>query len=124
MGMSINRRLSWSSDGSFISTTGGRVCGEYLVPLLERSTWKLAASLSGHRSSINISRINPRLYKTESGALDCYSIVAIVSQDSTISVWKPQLTKPFAVIMDFCMMGVTDLSWGYNGNFLLEATNR
>jgi len=25
MGMSINRRLSWSSDGTFISTTGGRV---------------------------------------------------------------------------------------------------
>ena len=79
MGMSINRRLSWSSDGSFISTTGGRVCGEYLVPLLERSSWKLMASLSGHRSSINISRINPRLYKTGGSKLDCYSIVAIVS---------------------------------------------
>lgn len=123
MGMSIYRRLSWSSDGSFISTTGGRVCGEYLVPLLERSTWQLIASLSGHRSSINISRINPRLYKTGGNKLDCYSIVAIVSQDSTISVWKPQLTKPFAVMMDFCMMGVTDLSWGFNGNILLSSSH-
>jgi hypothetical protein len=79
MGMSINRRLSWSSDGTFISTTGGRVQGEYIVPLIERSTWKLSACLAGHRSSVNISRINPRLYKTGGTSLDCYSIVAIVS---------------------------------------------
>jgi WD40 repeat protein len=123
MGMSINRRLSWSSDGTFISTTGGRVQGEYIVPLIERSTWKLSACLSGHRSSVNISRINPRLYKTGGTSLDCYSIVAIVSQDSTISIWKPQLQKPFAVMMDFSMMGVTDLSWGFNGNILLSSSH-
>jgi len=58
MSMSINRRLSWSSDGSFISATGGRICGEYVVPLIERSSWNLMACLSGHSSSINISRIN------------------------------------------------------------------
>jgi hypothetical protein len=65
MGMSINRRLSWSSDGSFISTTGGRIQGEYMVPLISRSSWKLKACLSGHNSSINISRINPMLYKAD-----------------------------------------------------------
>lgn len=123
MGMSINRRLSWSSDGSFISSTGGRVCGQFMVPLLERSSWNLSACLSGHKSSINITRINPRLYKTGGKVLDCYSIVAIVSQDSTITVWKPGLPKPFAVIMDFCMMGVTDLTWGFNGNILLSSSH-
>lgn len=124
MGMSINRRLSWSSDGSFISATGGRIQGEYVVPLIERSSWNLMACLSGHSSSINISRINQRLYKYKEGAdLNCYSIVAIVSQDSTISVWKPQLEKPFALIMDFSMMGVTDLSWGFNGNILLSSSH-
>jgi len=91
MGMSINRRLSWSADGSFISATGGRIKGEYIVPLIQRSTWDLMACLSGHSSSINISRINQRLYKAEGNELNCYSIVAIVSQDSAISIWKPQL---------------------------------
>lgn len=69
MRMAINRRLSWSADGSFISATGGRVCGEHIVPLIERSTWDLAACLAGHSSSINISRINQRLYKTEGSEL-------------------------------------------------------
>jgi WD40 repeat protein len=120
--MSINRRLSWSSDGSFISATGGRIGSEFVVPLIERSSWDLMACLSGHSSSINISRINQRLYKAEGNELNCYSIVAIVSQDSTVSIWKPQLEKPFALIMDFSMMGVTDLSWGFNGNILLSST--
>jgi WD40 repeat protein len=122
MSMSINRRLSWSSDGSFISATAGRICGEFVVPLIERSSWELMACLAGHSSSINISRINQRLYKAEGEELNCYSVVAIVSQDSTISIWKPQLQKPFALIMDFCMMGVTDLSWGFNGNILLSSS--
>lgn len=25
--------------------------------------------------------------------------------------------------MDFCTMGVTDLSWGFNGNFLFASTH-
>ena len=99
------------------------MCGEYIVPLIERSSWELMACLAGHNSSINISRINSRLYKHEGPSLNCYSVVAIVSQDSTISIWKPQLTKPFALIMDFSMMGVTDLSWGFNGNILLSSTH-
>jgi len=37
------------------------------------------ACLSGHHSSINISRINPKLYKVGGSTLECYSIVAIVS---------------------------------------------
>ena len=79
MGMSINRRLSWSADGSFISGTGGRICGEFIVPLINRSSWDLMACLSGHSSSINISRINPRLFKADGKELNCYSVVAIVS---------------------------------------------
>jgi WD40 repeat protein len=123
MGMSINRRLSWSADGSFISATGARINGEFMVPLINRSSWDLMACLTGHSSSINISRINPRLFKDEGSELNCYSVVAIVSQDSTISVWKPQLQKPFSLIMDFSMMGVTDMSWGFNGNLLLSSSH-
>jgi len=26
-------------------------------------------------------------------------------------------------MMDFCMMGVTDMSWGFNGNILLSSSN-
>jgi WD40 repeat protein len=79
MNMSFNRRLSWSADGSFISATGGRINRENMAPLINRSNWDLMACLYGHSTSINISRINPRLFKTSDSELNCYSIVAIVS---------------------------------------------
>jgi len=66
--MSLFGRLSWSADGQFISTTAGKVGGMHTAPLIERSSWKLAATLAGHHKTITCSRINPRLYKdTEEG---------------------------------------------------------
>jgi len=50
-------------------------------------------------------------------------VVALASIDSTISVWKPYMDKPFAVVLDIFKMGVTDLSWGFNGNILLASSN-
>lgn len=61
--MSLFRRLSWSADGQFISTTAGKVGGIHTAPLIERSSWKLIAAIGGHNKTITSSRINPRLYK-------------------------------------------------------------
>lgn len=33
------------------------------------------------------------------------------------------MSKPFTVILDIFNMGVTDLSWGFNGNILLASSN-
>lgn len=60
---SLFRRLSWSSDGLFISTTAGKIGPMHTAPLIERSSWKLLASLTGHNKTITSSRINPKLYK-------------------------------------------------------------
>jgi WD40 repeat protein len=94
--------------------------------LIARSTWKLAATLSGHNKTITSSRINPRLYRDSNesdGGLSCYSIVAIASIDSTISVWKPGMAQPLTVMMDVFTMGISDLSWGFNGNILLASSH-
>ena len=124
MSMSLFRRLSWSADGQFISTTAGKVGGMHTAPLIERSTWKLAATLSGHNKTITASRINPRLYR-EAGSenLECYSVVAIASTDSTRTVWKPSMERPLTVVMDAFKMGISDLSWGFNGNILLASSH-
>jgi protein HIRA/HIR1 len=45
---SLFRRLSWSSDGAFISTTGGKVGQNQLAPLIKRNEWNLLAALAGH----------------------------------------------------------------------------
>lgn len=107
----------------------------HIAPLIERSTWKQLATLSGHNKTITTSRINPRLYKdvgnkefdpetgTYKETLSCYSVVAIASIDSTISIWKPYMDRPFTVILDIFKMGITDLSWGFNGNILLASSH-
>lgn len=124
MAMSMFRRLSWSADGQFISTTAGKVGGVHTAPLIERSSWKLSATLTGHNKTIISSRINPRLYREQSsGALECYSIVAIASIDSTITIWKPSMERPLTVVMDLFHMGISDLSWGFNGNILLASSH-
>ena len=95
---------------------------ENIAPLIDRSNWNLAAALSGHMKPISVSRINPTLFKQEGDSLSCYSIIALASAESTITVWKPSMQKPLTILMDAFMMGVTDLSWGFNGNILLASS--
>lgn len=122
--MSLFRRLSWSSDGAFIATTGGKDGANNIAPMIERTSWNLSAALSGHLKPISVSRINPTLYKAPGSStnLSCYSIIALASAESTITVWKPSMPKPLAILMDAFTMGITDLSWGFNGNILLASS--
>jgi hypothetical protein len=62
------------------------------------------------------------LYKEASEKLSGFSVIALASAEGTISVWKPQLQKPLTILMDTFNMGVTDLSWGFNGNILLASS--
>ena len=62
---SLFRRLSWSADGAFISTTGGRVVNSHVAPLMERNSWGLIAALTGHSKPVTVSRINPTLFKQD-----------------------------------------------------------
>jgi protein HIRA/HIR1 len=124
MSMSMFRRLSWSADGAYLSTTAGKLGPYHTAPLIERSTWRQIATLSGHHKTITSSRINPRLYRQEGmDALECYSVVAIASIDSTLTVWKPGMQQPMTCILDIFKMGISDLSWGFNGNILLASSH-
>jgi hypothetical protein len=38
-------------------------------------------------------------------------------------VWQPKLEKPLVIMMDSFNLGVTDLTWGFNGNILLASSN-
>lgn len=50
-------------------------------------------------------------------------MVALASIDSTISIWKPYLQGPITVILDIFKMGITDITWAFNGNQLLASSN-
>ena len=49
-------------------------------------------------------------------------MIALASAESTLTIWKPQLQKPLVIIMDLFKAGITDLSWGFNGNILLASS--
>lgn len=89
--MSLFRRLSWSSDGAFISTVGGKAGPTNIAPLIQRGKWDLMAALSGHQKPITVSRINPTLFKIPGQELQTFSVIALASAESTITIWKPQL---------------------------------
>jgi len=101
------------------------VGNENISPLIDRNQWNLLAALSGHSKPITVSRINSTLYKnkTDGNQLSCYSVIALGSAESTITVWQPSLEKPLVIMMDSFNLGVTDLSWGFNGNILLASSN-
>jgi WD40 repeat protein len=80
------------------------------------------AALSGHQKPITVSRINPTLFKIPGQDLQTFSVIALASAESTITIWKPQLTKPLVIVMDLFKAGITDLSWGFNGNILLASS--
>jgi protein HIRA/HIR1 len=124
MSMSMFRRLSWSADGAYLSTTAGKIGAYHTAPLIERSSWKILGTLSGHSKTITTSRINSRLYRQDGmDALECYSVVAIASIDGTITVWKPCMEHPLTIVMDLFKTGISDLSWGFNGNVLLASSH-
>ena len=58
----------------------------------------------------------------EESILECESIVALASIDSTITIWKPSMQKPFVVLLDIFKLGIADLTWGFNGNILLSSS--
>ena len=49
-------------------------------------------------------------------------MVALGSIDSTISIWKPYMSKPFTVVLDLFKLGITDITWAFNGNILLASS--
>lgn len=49
--------------------------------------------------------------------------MAIASIDSTITVWKPGMERPLTCVLDLFRMGISDLSWGFNGNILLASSH-
>ena len=87
--MSLFRRLYWSQDGTFISTTGGKAGQNNIAPLIERGKWGLMAALAGHSKPVTVSRINPALFKMPGQDLQSFSVIALASAESTITVWKP-----------------------------------
>lgn len=108
------RRLSWSPDGSFIATSNAMNGPVFVAAIIDRYDWSTDISFVGHENTIQVAAFNPRIFfppgekKTRAKA-SC--MLALGSDDSSISIWRNTRNKPLLVVKDIFERQILDLCW-------------
>ncbi|KAM7496911.1 hypothetical protein LguiA_021325 [Lonicera macranthoides] len=137
LGSTFFRRLGWSPCGHFITTTHGFQKPRHSAPVLERGEWSATFDFLGHNAPIIVVKFNHSMFrrnpsnaqevksasvgwtngssKTGGKESQPYNIIAIGSQDRTITVWTTASARPLFVAKHFFSQSVVDLSWSPDG---------
>ncbi|XP_074559804.1 protein HIRA isoform X2 [Curcuma longa] len=110
LGSTFFRRLGWSPCGHFITTTHGFQKPRHSAPVLEREANSAPAGWTNGAS------------KAASRELQPYNVIAIGSQDRTITVWTTASARPLFVAKHFFTQSVVDLSWSPDGYALFACS--
>jgi len=133
LGSTFFRRLGWSPCGHFITTTHGFQKPRHSAPVLERGEWVATFDFLGHNAPIIVVKFNHSMFRRNfanaqevkaaqvgwtNGASKIggkesqpYNVIAIGSQDRTITVWTTASPRPLFVAKHFFTQSVVDLSW-------------
>lgn len=133
LGSTFFRRLGWSPCGHFITTTHGFQKPRHSAPVLERGEWSATFDFLGHNAPVVVVKFNHSMFrkhfstsqeskaapagwtngasKTTAKELQQYNVIAIGSQDRTITVWTTASARPLFVAKHFFTQSVVDLSW-------------
>ncbi|CAI0398255.1 unnamed protein product [Linum tenue] len=144
LGSTFFRRLGWSPCGHFITTTHGFQKPRHSAPVLERGEWAATFDFLGHNAPIIVVKFNHSMFrrntsnaqeaktaavgwsngasKTASKESQPYNVIAIGSQDRTITVWTTASPRPLFVAKHFFMQSVVDLSWSPDGYSLFACS--
>ncbi|KAL2536132.1 histone chaperone HIRA [Forsythia ovata] len=144
LGSTFFRRLGWSPCGHFITTTHGFQKPRHSAPVLERGEWSATFDFLGHNAPIIVAKFNHSMFrrnssnaqdlktaslgwsngssKTEGKDLQPYNVIAIGSQDRTITVWTTASPRPLFVAKHFFTQSVVDLSWSPDGYTLFACS--
>ncbi|KAL2590207.1 Protein HIRA [Glycine soja] len=144
LGSTFFRRLGWSPCGHFITTTHGFQKPRHSAPVLERGEWSATFDFLGHNAPIIVVKFNHSMFrrnltnaqevksvpvgwtngasKTGSKEPQPYNVIAIGSQDRTITVWTTASPRPLFVAKHFCTQSVVDLSWSPDGYSLFACS--
>ncbi|XP_010535679.1 PREDICTED: protein HIRA [Tarenaya hassleriana] len=142
LGSTFFRRLGWSPCGHFITTTHGFQKPRHSAPVLERGEWAATFDFLGHNAPIIVVKFNHSMFRRSmSGAQDAkqvgwsngaskiggkdsqpYNVIAIGSQDRTITVWTTASPRPLFVAKHFFSQSVVDLSWSPDGYSLFACS--
>ncbi|KAI5062273.1 hypothetical protein GOP47_0022812 [Adiantum capillus-veneris] len=142
VGSTFFRRLDWSPCGHFITTTNGFQKPRHSAPVLERGDWAVSYDFLGHNAPIVAVKFNQSLFckqpqrDIENGKLGlggehglangsvkqptskdslAYNVIAMGSQDCSITVWTTTSVRPVFVGKHFFTQSVVDLSWSPDG---------
>ncbi|CAH8267399.1 unnamed protein product [Arabidopsis lyrata] len=142
LGSTFFRRLGWSPCGHFLTTTHGFQKPKHSAPVLERGEWSVAYDFLGHSAPIIVVRFNHSMFKRISSStqetkqvgwsngtsktggkdLQSYNVIAMGSQDRTITVWTTGSARPLFVAKHFFGQSVVDLSWSPDGYSLFACS--
>lgn len=132
---SMFRRLSWSTDGSFVCTTNAVVKNKHVASTISREGWAVsnaqqaaagAANLVGHKQPVVVSRHAAHLLdaaKDQPGEEpESATLLALGDRKGFVTVWSTRKSRPiFKLQCSESRCTVTDLSWGKltNGDMML-----
>ncbi|XP_076896466.1 protein HIRA-like isoform X1 [Bidens hawaiensis] len=144
LGSTFFRRLGWSPCGHFITTTHGFQKPRHSAPVLDRGEWTATFDFLGHNAPIIVVKFNHSMFKRNptnthdvKGASagwangssknsgkesQPYNVIAIGSQDRTITVWTTASARPLFVAKHFFTQSVVDLSWSPDGYSLFACS--
>ncbi|GJN34684.1 hypothetical protein PR202_gb23369 [Eleusine coracana subsp. coracana] len=144
LGSTFFRRLAWSPCGHFITTTHGFQKPRHSAPVLERGEWSATFDFLGHNAPVVVVKFNHSMFrkhssngqdmkaapagwangasKTSAKEQQPYNVIAIGSQDRTITVWTTASARPLFVAKHFFTQSVVDLSWSPDGYSLFACS--
>ncbi|KAA8550176.1 hypothetical protein F0562_001860 [Nyssa sinensis] len=144
LGSTFFRRLGWSPCGHFITTTHGFQKPRHSAPVLERGEWSATFDFLGHNAPVIVVKFNHSMFKrnfsnaqevkaapvgwtngaSKTGGKESqpYNVIAIGSQDRTITVWTTAGARPLFVAKHFFSQSVVDLSWSLDGYSLFACS--
>ncbi|XP_022752579.1 protein HIRA-like isoform X2 [Durio zibethinus] len=144
LGSTFFRRLGWSPCGHFITTTHGYQKPRHSAPVLERGEWAATFDFLGHNAPVIVVKFNRSMFRRNfansqetkatpvgwaNGAPKIggkesqpYNVIAIGSQDRTITVWTTASPRPLFVAKHFFSQSVVDLSWSSDGYSLFACS--
>ncbi|XWS71484.1 hypothetical protein CRYUN_Cryun03dG0141800 [Craigia yunnanensis] len=144
LGSTFFRRLGWSPCGHFITTTHGYQKPRHSAPVLERGEWAATFDFLGHNAPVIVVKFNHSMFRRDfarsqdakatpvgwaNGAAKIggkesqpYNVIAIGSQDRTITVWTTASPRPLFVAKHFFSQSVVDLSWSPDGYSLFACS--
>lgn len=124
------RRLSWSTDGTYICSTNSTVKNKHVASTISREGWNVssaksasagAANLVGHKQPVVVSRHCPRLLDARKAAEgqddedepDYATLVALGDKRGFVTVWTTRKSRPiFKLQCSESRCTVTDMAWG------------